>query len=450
MKRKFVRLILILLIISNLILFGNTCIAGSSVLDDTSSNSSLSINSDASVGNALEVYSDACLLLEVNTSKILYEKNANKRMYPASTTKLMTAMIVLEKCEDLSQQANVSYYAVHSVPYSYSVTPLQPKESFSIKDLLYALLVGSANDAAYVLAEYVVNNGNNYSLDSSSESKISFENSICAFSDLMNKKAIELGCLDTNFVNPNGIHNENHYSTAYDLALIGQYSYKNQTLRSIVNTLHYTFDNTDYYTDDIRKLSSTNLLIRPERKTYYKYANGLKTGYTDAAQSCMVASAEKDGVDLIVSILHAPKITDNSSSRENDCITLFEYGFKSVSNSSLVKKNDVVKNISIINGTSETKSLNVLANSDLDAIIRVGETIDITPDVTITKFLAPIAKDEVIGYATYNINGISYSTDLIAESDVVPDDYMHLIWLLLTVFAILLLLFTIIFQGKKK
>lgn len=458
MKRKLVILFVILSLITNLIYCGDACIASDSHASDIASSATIldssAVVDDApsslSISDEVEVYADSCLLLEANTSKILYEKNAYNRMYPASTTKLMTAILVLEKCEDLSQHANVSYYAVHSVPYTYSIVPLQPKESFSLKDLLYALLIPSANDAAYVLAEYVVNGGNNYPLDASSQSKASFENSIDTFSNMMNEKAKELGCLNTNFVNPNGIHDENHYSTSYDLALIGKYAYENQTLRSIVNTLSYTFENTEYYNDDIRNMNSSNWLINPKSKNYYEYANGLKTGYTDAAQSCIVASAKKDGIDLIVSLLHSPKTTDANASRESDCIRLFEYGFKSVTNSVLVNNKDVIKNISIINGTSETRSLNVLANSDLSAIIKVGETIDITPDVNITKFLAPIAKDEIIGYVTYSIDGISYTADLIAEHDVVPDDYMQFIWMLLTIFAILLLMFTILFNKKKR
>ena len=110
-------------------------------------------------------------------------------MYPASTTKLMTAIIVLEKCNDLSQKVNVSYYSVHSVPDSYSIANLFPNEQFSIKDLLESMLIASANDSAFVLAEYVANGGNNYNLDSSNDSKTAFQNSIQKFSNLMNNKA---------------------------------------------------------------------------------------------------------------------------------------------------------------------------------------------------------------------------------------------------------------------
>lgn len=442
MKKRFICLILVIIYIYNFIFLGNVSFA-----DD--SNNSVYIEVNSSNNNELEIYADACMLLDADTSKILYEKNAYQTMYPASTTKLMTAILVLEKYKDLSALANVSYYAVHSVPATYSIADLRPNEQFSLKDLLNALLIASANDAAYVLAEYVVNDGNNYSLDSSVDTKKSFDNSIATFSDLMNAKAKELGCLNTNFVNPNGVHNEKHTSTAYDLSLIGQYAYKNQVLMTMVNTLEYKLDNTEYYDKDIRTFSSTNLLLRRERKGYYEYANGLKTGYTDAALSCIVASAEKDGINLIATVLHSPNTSDQNAKRESDCIRLFEYGFNNFTYSSLVKNNDVVRNMTILNGTAETKSLNVLSTDDLTARVKVGEVLDITPEVTITKFLAPIAKDEVIGTVTYTVDDVKYTADLIAEHDVVADNYMYIIWILLASFAVILLLFTIFFHKKK-
>lgn len=440
MKKRFFSIILIFIYIFGHLALGNVAFAE----DDSNT------NVDSSNNDEIEIYSDACVLFDIDTSKILYEKNAYQTMYPASTTKLMTAILVLEKFKDLSALANVSYYATHTVPATYSIADLRPNEQFSLKDLLYSLLVASANDSAYVLAEYVVNDGNNYALDYSSDTKKAFENSIATFSDMMNAKAKELGCMSTNFVNPNGVHNENHVSTAYDLSLIGQYAYKNSTLMTIVNTMEYSLPNSEYYDKDVRTFSSTNLLLRRDRKGYYEYANGLKTGYTDAAQSCIVASAEKDGINLIATVLHSDRTTDQNASRESDCIRLFEYGFNNFTYSSLVKNKDVVKNISILNGTPETKNLNVLSTADLTARVKVGEALDITPEINITKSFAPIAKDEVIGTVKYVVDDTEYTADLIAEHDVVADDYMYIIWLLLGSFAVILFLFTCLFHKKDK
>ena len=140
----------------------------------------------------LEIYAESCILLNADNKKILYNKNGTEKLYPASTTKIITALLVLDNC-NLTDMVNVSYYAVNSVPATYTTIDLVPQESLSVKDLLYVLMIASANDAAFVLAEYIANKGNNYPLDSSNETKIKFNESIKTFSDMMNKKAKEIG-----------------------------------------------------------------------------------------------------------------------------------------------------------------------------------------------------------------------------------------------------------------
>ena len=165
--------------------------------------------------------------MDQNSGKILYSKNANTKMYPASTTKIMTAILTLENC-NLDDVATASHNAVYSIPYSYSVATIQEGEELTIEQLLNVLLIPSANDAAIVLAEHI-------------------SGSVEEFAKLMNKKAEELGCKNTHFVNPNGIHNKNHTSTAYDLALMGQYAMKNETIRKIVSTKQFTLPTTNKY-----------------------------------------------------------------------------------------------------------------------------------------------------------------------------------------------------------
>lgn len=173
--------------------------------------------------NAAEINISApvCVLMEYSTGKILFEKNLNKMMYPASTTKLMTAILVLEKCQ-LTDVATVSNSAVDSVPAGYSTAYLQKGEKLTIEQLLHVLLIPSANDAANVLAEHV-------------------GGSIANFANMMNSKAKEIGCENTNFKNPSGIHDENHYSTAYDLSLIAKHAMQFQTIKDIVQKLYITY-----------------------------------------------------------------------------------------------------------------------------------------------------------------------------------------------------------------
>lgn len=163
MKRKFITLIIAIIILSSI----NFSYASEQIQQST--NDKLNINAESAI------------LIDEQSGNVLYEKNSSQRMYPASTTKLLTAILIAEKYQDLSQKANVSYYAVHKVPYSYSIASLIPGEQISLKDLLDSLMVASANDSAFVLAEYMANDGNNYPINSSADAETKFKNSIESF-----------------------------------------------------------------------------------------------------------------------------------------------------------------------------------------------------------------------------------------------------------------------------
>ncbi len=435
--------------------------AGSPSIDSQSTGlSDLDTPNSQSVGSPtddvtadVDVYAPSAILMEQNSGRVLYSKNAYEKMYPASTTKIITCLLVLDNCR-FSDMVNVSYYAVHSVPATYSIANLIPGEVLSVRDLIYALMIGSANDAAFVLAEYVANGGNNYLIDSSEDAKTKFNESIQKFSDMMNNKAKEIGCTSTNFVNPNGVHNENHYSTAYDLALIAKYAYSNLELMSIVKTMEYSLPSTDKYTGETRVCKCTNSLLYSGRKTYYEYANGMKTGYTDPAGYCIVATASKGDIDLIVVILksefssYSATANQYDFTRESDCIRLFNYGFDNYSYTNFVSSGDVARTVNIINGEPNTKSLDLIVKDDIRALISKDEVIDITPNIKFTKFLAPIAKGDVVGSITYTYNGQKYTSDLIAAHDVYSGDYTNFLIGLIGTFVILLL-FVIVLSKKN-
>lgn len=207
--------------------------------------------------NVPNISSPSALLMDLNSGKVLYDKNMNKKMYPASLTKVMTAIIVLENCE-LNDIATVSYDAVMTLSSGYVTANLQIGEELTVEQLLYVLMVGSSNDAAIVLAEHV-------------------SGSVDEFAKLMNEKATELGCTSTNFVNPNGVHDENHYSTAYDLALISRYAMQNETFRELVSTTSYKLPATNKYDREDRLFTTTNalLIVNNNQRAdnyYYKYA----------------------------------------------------------------------------------------------------------------------------------------------------------------------------------
>src|SRR5699024_6096710 len=184
-------------------------------------NISLAVDIDTSDYNPdnLTTNSDSIILIDAKTGNILYTKKDYEKKYPASTTKLKTSIITLENCK-LTDVVTVSHNAIFSVPVGYSHASLQEGEQLTVEQLLNVLLIPSANDAAFALAEHIAG-------------------SVDEFSTMMNNKAKELGCLNTHFVNPNGIHNNDHYSTAYDLALIGQYAMKFDDIMHIAKISQY-------------------------------------------------------------------------------------------------------------------------------------------------------------------------------------------------------------------
>lgn len=383
-----------------------------------------------------DTYSSACLLMEESTGKILYSKNANSIMYPASTTKIMTAILTLEKC-NLSDTAVVSHNAVFSIPSGYSTASLVEGEVLTIEQLLNVLLIPSANDAAVVLAEHIAG-------------------SVEAFSDMMNSKAVELGCLNTHFVNPNGIHNENHYSTAYDLALIGRYAMQFPTFKEISSKTRYTLPITNAYSKEDRIFNTTNDLIKPNYSSsptnyYYKYATGGKTGYTDPAGQCIVATATKDNISLIAVTLHGDFTEDNLSQRALDCKALFEYGFNNFSMVSIAQKGDVASNVKVPNATKDSSSLDLLYSDDIYAFVPNGfDTSSVTPNIKLSSTFAPIAQDTVLGTISYDIDGSNYSCNLLASHEVYKNQFAKTAMELALLLIFLILLSKVLKRKKRR
>lgn len=380
--------------------------------------------------NDITTNSSSCLLMDAKTGKIIYAKNAYEKMYPASTTKLMTAILTLENCK-LTDTAIVSHNAIYSIPVGYSHASLKEDEELTIEQLLNVLLIPSANDAAIVLAEHI-------------------SGSVEEFSKLMNEKAKSLGCLNTNFVNPNGIQNKNHYSTAYDLALIGKYALKFPDIKRIAMVKQYTLPTTNKYDKTDRIFNATNGLINDDvlNKNYYEYATGLKTGYTDASGYCIVSTAKKDDKELIAVILNS----DSISKRYSDCKTLFNYGFDNYEYITIQDEKAVVKQVEIENGSKSSKNLNVVVKDKIEVFTKNDTDLSkLEPTIEINENLkAPLAENTVIGKITYNIDGEEITSDLIAGSSVYPSDFEITIFRILLLFLILYAVFKLLKHFSKK
>ena len=375
--------------------------------------------------------SEAVLIMESSTGKVIYEKNGYAKKYPASTTKILTAILAIEHC-NLDESATASEFAITSIPSGYSTANIQIGETLSVKDLLNVLMIQSANEAAVILAEHV-------------------SGSVEAFSELMNQKAEEIGCKNTHFVNANGVHSDNHYTTCYDLALIADYAMKNKTFRDIVKTTSYTLPATTAYPAESRTFMNTNNLIIPDFRNksdnyYYEYATGIKTGYTTPAKNCLVSSAEKNGIQYICVVLGAgtPYINGEVVSyRYTDSISLFNYVFDNFSFRKLRAERDNIKTIEIKNAKKGANDLRLLIASDVDALVSIdNKNSEIEPTIQLKDDLkAPISKGDIVGTISYKVEGLEYTTDLIAANSV--EEYKaNYTWIYLLVggFAVLVLI----------
>ena len=282
-------------------------------------------------------------------------------------------------------------------------------------------MIKSANDVAYVLAEHVGGSVND-------------------FAYMMNQKAKELGCTSTHFVNPNGIHNENHYSTAYDLYLIAKYAMKNETFRNLVSTTEYTLPITNKYSNEDRSFRTTNDLINPDSSNYYKNAIGIKTGYTSQAGNCLVSESSRDGLEFISVVLNGDRFTDSKK--------LFDYAYDNFTLTKIKEKNTVVDTIEIDNATKETKTLDLLINESITVMNNKNLDFDeIIPEITLNPgLLAPIEKGEEVGVIKYKVDDIEYSAKLLAATDVKEQKYYEMIFLL----GIVLLMGAFVLINRKK
>lgn len=361
--------------------------------------------------------------------QILYERDSNKILYPASLTKVLTAIVVMEHC-NLEDTVTVNQTAIDGVEYGYITANLKAGETFTVEELLNILVVSSANDAALVLAEHV-------------------SGSVENFCKLMNETAVKIGCKNSNFVNPNGVHNENHYSTAYDLALIGNYSLKFEKLKELFKKTYFKVPATDLYPKENRILSTTNELILSGSTNYYRYAQGLKTGFTTPAGFCLMGYASKDGLELITVLLNC----STSDNRYLETKNLFDYGFNNFSLKKFATKGNSVETVSVKGATKDTEKLNLILDNDIAFTVKNDvDILNIKHKIKINdKIKAPIVKGTVLGSVTYTLNGIQYSANLVAENDVkASHTFLKFMICFIVIFIILIVLKIRKSKLKKK
>lgn len=336
---------------------------------------------------APDLVANAAIVMDASTGQVLYEKNAHEKKYPASITKIITTIIALEHNVDFNETITMSENAIWDVERDSTLIGLDVGEKVTVGDLIYATMVKSANECAYALAEHV-------------------SGDIESFAKLMNEKASEIGCEDTHFVTPNGLHNDDHYTTAYDMALITKYALQNDTFREIAGTLSYTVPATNL-TEETRPLWNGNKMINPSEPYYYEYCEGGKTGYTSKANNTLVSFAKKDGLELICVILDcdgAKYSYSDSKALYNYCYNNYTY-FYPLSDFSFESDEE---------NAEETNTIlknyySCLDHEMIDLTVDKNYSLLINKSVDTTKIEQNIvlydhAKDNVLGEITFSYN----------------------------------------------
>jgi len=334
-----------------------------------------------------QVTGKAAVLMDARNGQILYEKNADQPMYPASTTKILTAIIALERSR-LDEVVTVSRKATL---VEGSAIGLQEGERVTMEDLLYALLLASANDAAVAIAEHVAG-------------------SVPAFATLMNEKARSIGAKESNFRNPNGLPDPQHYTTAHDLALIARYAMQNPTFRTIVSTRLKQIHRPD--ADRSKGPPQEHLWNHNRLLSSYEGAIGIKTGYTVEAGQCLIAAARRGNRELIAVIMKSQGAAVYSDAR-----SLLDYGFSAFTPVKMVDRGEKISSYSVTGGAEKVE---VVAGNSLFVNLPAGREPSVERQVVMHRDLkAPITRGQELGELVITGEGKELGrVELVAANDV--------------------------------
>jgi len=305
--------------IKSLILALICLLAFASPILATSENGTVDINVLTTVTEEnLNLEAQGAILMGLENGEIIFSRNGDKKLYPASTTKILTALLALEH-GDLDGIVTVGNEA-NLCTYDSSKAGLDIGEEISLEELLYGLMLPSGNDAAYTIAVHI-------GREVKSDQSLSIDKAVDAFIDLMNSRSKELGASNSHFVTPDGYHDDNHYTTARDIALITREAMKHDVFRKIVATRMFTIPDwsslhNPNVENETRYWRNSNLLIQPNDQFHYPDATGVKTGYTSKAMHCLVTSATRDNMELLTVVLGSSR-----HGKWTDSTTLLDYGF---------------------------------------------------------------------------------------------------------------------------
>ena len=357
------------------------------------------------------------VVIESHTGKVLYGKQEHMRLYPASTTKTLTALIAAEY-GNLDELVTVGD-EVNLIPWDSSKAGLTVNEKITLRDLVLGLMINSGNDAANTIAVHIARKVSNKDLTT--------QEALDYFAELMNQRARKAGALNSHFVNPHGYHDPDHYTTAYDLAMIGRDAMKNEFFMQAVST---TAMDTKYWeTGETRYWRSKNKLLNKNDKEYYEYATGGKTGYTSNAGQCLVTFASKDGLDLIAVVLKSDHNCQWKETRD-----ILEYSFSNYEYHEVYKEGTIIQTLPVDNYASDDwGSLAVqISSKDWGDVFKKEDISEIRQEIvwnseymsdksteSMPRLDAPIYKGQQLGVLNITLHGqLLASAPLTAVRDV--------------------------------
>lgn len=370
------------------------------------------------------------IAINADDGTILFENKANEKIYPASTTKILTAIITIETL-DLNQEILITPEMIAQIPYDSSVMGIAANEIYTVEDLLYGLLLVSGNDVAIVLADTISQN-----MDS--------------FAILMNEKLKEIGCNNTHFVNSHGYHDDNHYTTAYDMAILFNYCLKNETFKEIIDTRQITITPTNN-PERIFVLDNSNYMLYEDSGVYCKEIKGGKTGFTYEALGTFIGYAVKDDMTVIIGSFGGLLDENNLSSRFSDTLKISNYIFDNFEKTLVAKKGDFSFTLTDLNSS---KIYTIGLSEDMYCVVPKNYILDYSVDIN-EDYDTFLFNQENIGKITLNFsrNNLSYTKNLsLVSSSNIYDSNKTVKYLLITIIVLLIVakIEQIIIKKKKQ
>lgn len=404
-----------------------------------------------------DVAAKAAILADPDTGEVLYARNIHEKLYPASLTKVMTALLVLEAVDagqlSIDTVLTASESAIANLPADGSNAGIKVGESHTVEELLYCILVVSANEACDILAEGVAG-------------------SVDAFVECMNQRAAELGCENTHFANTNGLHSVEHYTTAWDLYLIAQEARTHELFMRVCSTRYFELPATGE--SPARQFYTTNYLIDHRRNANYLYdgARGIKTGFTSDAGYCLIACAERNDRALLSVVLGAQRVTQENGTLDtqsfSETIKLLDYGFNEYDRKVILGADELIDEVPVAL-SQQQNAVKVHPAQEIERLVPkdMEPAEDIIRDVTFVAETvdAPITKGQVLGQVTLTYGNTVYGVvDLLADEDVAASrilvfqrdmiEFLHRPVVKLTaigVVALIVLIFLLrIFSGRRR